>query len=60
MIGRAVTVALRERASRLAKVRKRETMASELLAIGRRCAATLKKRPVDHAVLLHDESGVPK
>jgi len=38
---RAVTEALRERLSRLAKVRKREIMATELLAIGRRCAATL-------------------
>ena len=57
---RAVTEALRERLSRLTKVRKRETMAAELLAIGRRCAATLKKKPVDHAVLLYDEHGLPK
>ena len=57
---RAVTEALRERLSRLAKVRKRETMATELLAIGRRCAATLKKKPVDHAALLYDEHGLPK
>jgi antitoxin VapB len=59
-ITRAVTVALRERLSRLVKIREREAMATELLAIGRRCAATLKKKPVDHAALLHDERGLPK
>ncbi|HEY2783059.1 MAG TPA: type II toxin-antitoxin system VapB family antitoxin [Steroidobacteraceae bacterium] len=57
---RVVTEALRERLSRLAKGRKRDTLAADLLAIGRRCAATLKKKPVDHAALLYDEHGLPK
>ena len=59
-ISRAITVALRERVSRLARVRNRVTTATELLAIGRRCAATLKRKPASHAALLYDESGLPK
>ena len=59
-ITRVVTNALRERLSRLGKARNREVLAAELLAIGRRCAATLKKKPVDHAALLYDEHGLPK
>jgi antitoxin VapB len=59
-IGRAVTVALRERVSRLASRRIRAATAKELLTIGRRCAATLKKEQVDHAALLYDEDGLPK
>jgi len=38
----------------------RATTAKELLTIGRRCAATLKKKQVDHAALLYDEDGLPK
>jgi len=57
---RAVTEALRERLSRLNSARKPETTAQDLLAIGRRCAATLKQKPVDHAELLYDERGLPK
>ncbi|MEO7206719.1 MAG: type II toxin-antitoxin system VapB family antitoxin [Steroidobacteraceae bacterium] len=57
---RAVTEALRERLARLAKVRKRETLAVELLDIGRRCAATLRHKPLDHAELLYDQHGLPK
>jgi len=57
---RAVTQALRERLSRLNNARKPETTTQELLAIGRRCAATLKQKPVDHADLLYDEHGLPK
>jgi antitoxin VapB len=57
---RVITVALRERLLRLAKVREREAMSTELLAIGRRCAATLKNKPANHAALLHDENGLPK
>jgi len=55
-----VTEALRERLSRFAKARKRDTVATELLAIGRRCAATVKRKTVDHAVFLYDEHGLPK
>lgn len=57
---RAVTEALRERLSRLNISRKSIGTADELLAIGRRCAATLKRKPVDHAALLYDENGLPK
>ncbi len=57
---RAVTEALRERLARVSRSRKSPTTVAELLAIGRRCAATLKGRPVDHASLLYDEHGLPK
>lgn len=57
---RAVTEALRERLARVSRGRRSDTNASELLAIGRRCAALLKGKPVDHASLLYDEHGVPK
>jgi antitoxin VapB len=57
---RAVTEALRERLERVRRRRRPEARAEELLAIGRRCAKTLKGRPVDHATLLYDDRGIPK
>jgi antitoxin VapB len=57
---RAVTEALRERLERVRRGRRPEARAGELLAIGRRCAKTLKGRPVDHATLLYDDRGIPK
>jgi antitoxin VapB len=57
---RAVTEALRERLARLTRGGKPQSTADELLAIGRRCAATLKGKPVDHGSLLYDKSGLPK
>ena len=57
---RAVTEALRERLARLTRAEKPEATADDLLAIGRRCAATLKVNPVDHGSLLYDERGLPK
>ena len=57
---RAVTEALRERLARLTRAQKPEATADDLLAIGRRCAATLKRKPVDHGSLLYDERGLPK
>ena len=57
---RAVTEALRERLSRLNKSRKSGGTEEGLLAIGRRCAAMLKRKPVDHAMLLYDERGLPR
>jgi len=57
---RAVTEALLERLARLTCAEKPETTADDLLAIGRRCAATLKGKPVDHGSLLYDERGLPK
>jgi antitoxin VapB len=57
---RAVTEALRERLARLARAQKPDATADDLIAIGRRCAATLKRKPVDHDSLLYDEHGLPK
>jgi antitoxin VapB len=57
---RAVTEALRERLARLNRHQKPDAAADDLLAIGRRCAATLKGKPVDHGSLLYDERGLPK
>jgi len=57
---RAVTEALRERLARLTRAAKPDATADDLLAIGRRCAATLKGKPVDHGSLLYDERGLPK
>ena len=56
----AVTEALRERLERIRRRRKPEVTAAELLAIGRRCASTLKGPVVDHATLLYDERGLPR
>jgi antitoxin VapB len=56
---RAITQALRERLARLNRAHSPDSMTDDLLAIGRRCAATLKQRPVDHASLLYDEHGSP-
>ena len=58
---RAVIEALRERLTRLSYARKPRASAQELLAIGRRCAATMKQaRPVDHGAHLYDEHGLSK
>ncbi len=56
----AVREAIRERLERVRRQRKREATVGELLAIGRRCAATLKGKRVDHATLLYDERGLPR
>ena len=57
----AVTEAVRERLARLRGERDIDR-AERLLALGRDCAAHLKKpfRTVDHAELLYDEHGLPK
>ena len=57
----AVTEAVRERLARLRGERDIDR-AERLLAIGRDCAAHLKKpfRTVDHAELLYNEHGLPK
>ena len=53
----AVKQALRER---LQRVRRRPASAAELVAIGKRCASTLKPPRVDHGALLYDERGAPR
>ena len=57
---RAVTQALRERLLRVRRNRRPEATVEDLLSIGRRCAATLRGKPVDHAELLYDERGLPR
>jgi antitoxin VapB len=57
---RAVTEALRERLARVSRAQRQDTTADELLAIGRRCTATLKRKPIDHDSLLYNEHGLPK
>ncbi len=56
----AVTEALRERLDRVRRRRKPQATVAELLAIGRRCANTLKGKPIDHGALLYDERGIPR
>lgn len=58
---KAVTQALQERLARIQRHhRQPNAMASELLAIGGRCAASLGGKPVKHESLLYDEHGLPK
>jgi antitoxin VapB len=54
-----VREALRERYDRL-KNSQRKASAQDLLAIGKRAAASLKRPYLDHAALLYDEDGLPK
>lgn len=56
----AVTEAIRERLERIRRQRKPDATVADLLAIGRRCADTLKGQPVDHDALLYDERGLPR
>ena len=55
---KAVTLAIQERLERIKRHQRAD--ASELLAIGARCAESLTSAPVDHARLLYDELGLPK
>lgn len=56
----AVTEAIRERLERVRRQRQPETTVAELLAIGHRCATTLKSKPMDHGDMLYDERGLPR
>jgi antitoxin VapB len=56
----AVTEAIRERLDRVRRRRRPDAAVAELLAIGRRCASTLKGKPLDHDDLLYDERGLPR
>ena len=56
----AVTEAIRERLLRVRRQRKPEATVADLLAIGQRCARTLKGKPVDHGAMLYDERGLPR
>ena len=57
----AITEAVRERLDRVRRERGVD-VAERLLAIGRNCAAHIKKpyRTIDHGEMLYDERGLPK
>jgi antitoxin VapB len=57
----AVTESVRQRLDRVRRERGVD-LAERLLAIGRDCAAHLKKpfRTIDHGEMLYDERGLPK
>jgi antitoxin VapB len=58
----AVTEALREKLDREKHRRRNKSLSAELLEIGKRCAAHMK-RPVkssDHAAMLYDSKGLPR
>jgi antitoxin VapB len=57
---RAVTEALRERLARVRRRQRGQATLHDLLDIGRKCARTLKRKPVDHADLLYDDRGIPR
>lgn len=57
---RVVIEALRERLNRLRRQDKPEAKVEDLLAIGQRCAKTLKGESVDHGALLYDDRGLPR
>lgn len=56
----AVTEALRERLDRVRRHRMPEATVSDLLAIGHRCAQTLKGKAIDHGDMLFDQRGLPR
>lgn len=56
----AVTQALRERLERVRRHRQPEATVTELLAIGHRCAQTLKGKAIDHGDMLYDDRGLPR
>lgn len=57
---RAVTEALRLRLAAVRRQRNAPSMAADLLAIGKRCAATISTPPTAHGQLLFDDQGLPK
>jgi antitoxin VapB len=57
---RAVIVALRERLAAVRRRRQAKATAEELLAIGRRIAKNIRRKPISHDRLLYDRRGMPK
>jgi antitoxin VapB len=55
-----VTEALREHLHRVERKTGPKALSEDLLAIGRRCARTLKGKSVDHASMLYDKRGLPR
>jgi antitoxin VapB len=58
----AVTEALREKLDREKHRRRGKPLSAELLEIGKRCAAHIKKpvKSSDHAAMLYDKNGLPR
>jgi antitoxin VapB len=56
----AVTVALREKLSRLRRAKRSKATAEELRAIARRFRSHLKGPVEDHGTFLYDDKGMPK
>ena len=58
----AITSALRERLAREERQRDLNARVEELLAIGRRCAESLRPGPsaTEHGDLLYDDRGLPR
>ena len=56
----AVIEALRERLERERRVRDRQALSAELLAIGRRCAGYARRDTAEHGELLYDQRGLPR
>jgi antitoxin VapB len=56
---KAVSQAIRERLERERRRRDRETLARELLDIGRRCAAHGRRDNRSHGEFLFDDRGLP-
>ncbi len=57
---RAVTLALREKLSRVRRAKRSRATAEELRAIARRFRSHLKGPVKDHGSLLYDGNGLPK
>jgi antitoxin VapB len=56
----AVTEALRQRLEAVRRRRKRDSLLTDLIALGKRGAALAPGPHIDHADLLYDEKGLPK
>ena len=56
----AVIVALRERLERERRRRDKDVLTTELLEIGRRCAAHGRRAVGTHGEFLYDERGLPR
>jgi len=55
-----VTVAIKEKLSRVRRAKRSKATAEELRAIARRFRSHLKGPVVDHGTFLYDEKGLPK
>ena len=56
----AVITALRERLEREQRMRSRNALSADLLAIGRRCAGHGRRNTTEHGALLYDDRGLPR